>query len=89
VTDAERRRAREVVGGDVVSSTVAFGRRVPADNAWRERAPQQSVLEQELAQVRGPVLQIFYVLCRIHVWSAQRCWCFGGDSGGTISIRLS
>ncbi|KIY98907.1 Leucine-rich repeat-containing protein 23 [Monoraphidium neglectum] len=55
VTDAERRRAREVVGGDVVSSTVAFGRRVPADNAWRERAPQQSVLEQELAQAAARV----------------------------------
>ena len=49
----EQRRARELVGGDTVCRSVAFGRRVPADDGWRERAPQMSVLEQELVQVRG------------------------------------
>lgn len=33
--------------------TVAFLRRVPVDDAWRQRVPERSVLEQELAEVRA------------------------------------
>jgi hypothetical protein len=59
VTDAERRQARLVVGGDLTALTVAFGRRMAAEDgpgggaAWRERVPERSVLESELAEVRA------------------------------------
>ncbi|GBF95980.1 hypothetical protein Rsub_08103 [Raphidocelis subcapitata] len=55
VTDAERRQARAVVGGDVAALTVAFGRRVDAGGAWRERVAERSVLEAELSETAARV----------------------------------
>ncbi len=51
VTDAERRKAKALIGGDVVTGTVAFGKRVPMDDRG-DPVGERSVLEQELGLVR-------------------------------------
>jgi len=51
VTDAERRKAKANIGGDMQSRSVAFMQRVPAYNpAWDAHVPERSILEQELVK---------------------------------------
>ncbi|KAG2435601.1 hypothetical protein HYH02_011893 [Chlamydomonas schloesseri] len=51
VTALERRKAEGLIGGDVATLTVAFGKRVPPyDPAWDEKVPERSVLEQHMSK---------------------------------------
>jgi hypothetical protein len=54
VAPAERVKAAGLIGGDVATLTVGFGKRLPQyDSAWDEKVPERSKLEQDLAQVRA------------------------------------
>ncbi|PNH03645.1 Leucine-rich repeat-containing protein 72 [Tetrabaena socialis] len=51
VTAAERRKATGVIGGDLATLTVAFGKRAPAyDPAWDDKVPERSALEGDMAK---------------------------------------
>ncbi|KAG2502123.1 hypothetical protein HYH03_000614 [Edaphochlamys debaryana] len=51
ITDLERRKAAGLIGGDVATLTVAFGKRVPPyDPKWDEKVPERSVLEQDMTK---------------------------------------
>ncbi|EFJ52944.1 hypothetical protein VOLCADRAFT_120248 [Volvox carteri f. nagariensis] len=51
ITPLERRKAAGLIGGDVATLTVAFGKRVPPyDPAWDEKVAERSILEQEMSK---------------------------------------
>lgn len=53
IMPAERTKAKGLIGGDVATLTVAFGKRLPHyDEAWDEKAPERSALEQDLVKVQ-------------------------------------
>lgn len=51
ITALERRKAEGLIGGDVATLTVAFGKRLPPyDPAWDEKVPERSALEQQMSK---------------------------------------
>ncbi|KAJ9533417.1 hypothetical protein QJQ45_026499, partial [Haematococcus lacustris] len=51
VSDTERRRAQELLGGDGTAAKVAFLQHLPPDDgAWRVKVAQPSALEQQLVK---------------------------------------
>lgn len=51
MTDAERTRAKAYIGGDQLSTTIAFGNRAPDFyGPWNERVSERSGLEQDLGR---------------------------------------
>lgn len=84
ITDAERRKAAGLIGGDVQALTVAFMRRAPPyDPAWDAKVPERSVLERELGQVCYCLPFFFYSqLIYIEVVGI-RSWGMCGSTCGT------